>query len=150
MVIDQTLIARITAEVMAHMQGNSTQAYGIFATVDEAVAAARSAQKQLAGLSIEKRECLIQAMRDTAYENAALLAQMAVEESGMGNVADKTIKNQLAARKTPGTEDLCTHAWSGDHGLTLIEMGPYGVIGAITPTKCRHFQPAPKSQRHID
>ena len=134
MVIDQTLIARITAEVMAHMQGNSTQAYGIFATVDEAVAAARSAQKQLAGLSIEKRECLIQAMRDTAYENAALLAQMAVEESGMGNVADKTIKNQLAARKTPGTEDLCTHAWSGDHGLTLIEMGPYGVIGAITPT----------------
>lgn len=136
MVIDQTLIERITAEILAkmHEQGNTTQADGIFATVDEAVAAARSAQKQLAGLSIEKRECLIQAMREAAFDNAALLAQMAVEESGMGNVPDKTIKNQVAARKTPGTEDLQTTAWSGDRGLTLIEMGPYGVIGAITPT----------------
>ncbi|GBG58364.1 aldehyde dehydrogenase [Sporomusaceae bacterium FL31] len=136
MVIDQTLIERITAEILAkmHEQDNTTQADGIFATVDEAVAAARSAQKQLAGLSIEKRECLIQAMREAAFNNAALLAQMAVEESGMGNVPDKTIKNQVAARKTPGTEDLQTTAWSGDHGLTLIEMGPYGVIGAITPT----------------
>ncbi|QJW46229.1 aldehyde dehydrogenase EutE [bacterium BFN5] len=136
MVIDQTLIERITAEIFAkmHEQGNTTQADGIFATVDEAVAAARSAQKQLAGLSIEKRECLIQAMREAAFNNAGLLAQMAVEESGMGNVPDKTIKNQVAARKTPGTEDLQTTAWSGDRGLTLIEMGPYGVIGAITPT----------------
>ncbi len=24
-------------------------------------------------------------------------------------------------------------AWSGDRGLTLVEMGPFGVIGAITP-----------------
>ena len=34
---------------------------------------------------------------------------------------------------TPGTEDITTTAWSGDKGLTLIEMGPFGVIGAITP-----------------
>lgn len=59
---------------------------------------------------------------------------MAVNESGMGRVADKILKNQLAARKTPGTEDLETEAWSGDKGLTLIERGPFGVIGAITPT----------------
>ena len=35
--------------------------------------------------------------------------------------------------KTPGTEDITTTAWSGDRGLTLVEMGPFGVIGAITP-----------------
>ena len=52
----------------------------------------------------------------------------------MGRVTDKIIKNQLVAWKTPGTEDLRTEALSGDHGLTLVEMGPYGVIGAITPT----------------
>jgi propionaldehyde dehydrogenase len=38
------------------------------------------------------------------------------------------------ADKTPGTEDLITEAWSGDRGLTLVEMSPFGVIGAITPS----------------
>ncbi|MEG6585365.1 aldehyde dehydrogenase family protein [Dendrosporobacter sp. 1207_IL3150] len=135
MVIDQTLVAKITAEILAVMERQDiTVNDGIFTTVDQAVAAASTAQKQLAALSIEKRECLIQAMRIAACENAELLAKMAVEESGMGNVDDKILKNKVAAQKTPGTEDLKTDAWSGDHGLTLIEMGPYGVIGAITPT----------------
>jgi len=137
MSIDQALIERITLEVLTKMQGEKTPSchgVGIFDTVDEAVAAARKAYQELRTLSIEKRETLIQAMRDVAYENATILAQMAVDESGMGRVSDKIIKNQIAARKTPGTEDLTTQAWSGDSGLTLIEMGPYGVIGAITPT----------------
>ncbi|WP_425060127.1 Aldehyde-alcohol dehydrogenase [Sporomusa carbonis] len=137
MTIDQNLIAKITAEVMARVQaqtGKDSGDGGIFATIDQAVAAARTAQKQLKNLSIEKREELIKAMREAACENAVLLAEMAVKESGMGRVADKILKNQLAARKTPGTEDLRTEAWSGDRGLTLIEMGPYGVIGSITPT----------------
>jgi propionaldehyde dehydrogenase len=51
----------------------------------------------------------------------------------MGNVGDKILKHHLVADKTPGTEDITTVAWSGDRGLTLIEMGPFGVIGAITP-----------------
>ena len=58
---------------------------------------------------------------------------MGVEETGMGNVPHKILKHQLVAEKTPGTEDITTTAWSGDKGLTLIEMGPFGVIGAITP-----------------
>ena len=136
--IDQTLIAKITAEVISQMQSGKSAAPantgGIFASIDEAVTAARAAYKQLRKLPVEKRECLIQAIRDAAYDNAPILAEMAVKESGMGRIADKTLKNQIAARKTPGTEDLTTTAWSGDCGLTLIEMGPYGVIGSITPT----------------
>ena len=58
---------------------------------------------------------------------------MGVNETGMGNVGDKILKHHLTADKTPGTEDLSTIAWSGDRGLTLVEMGPFGVIGAITP-----------------
>ena len=52
----------------------------------------------------------------------------------MGNVGHKILKHHLVAEKTPGTEDITTTAWSGDRGLTLIEMGPFGVIGAITPS----------------
>lgn len=138
MSIDQALIAKITSEILAKMQKESPKTCvnqsGIFPTVDEAIAAGRVAYKELRSLSIEKREELVQAMRTAAYENATLLAEMAVQESGMGRVTDKIIKNQMAAMKTPGTEDLETKAWSGDRGLTLIEMGPYGVIGAISPT----------------
>lgn len=137
MSIDQTLISRITAEVIARVQQEGSRGHGcsgVFSTVDEAVAAAHLAQSQLRKMSIEKREELICAMREAAYDNATLLAQMAVKETGMGRIADKILKNQLAARKTPGTEDLQTVAWSGDNGLTLVEMAPFGVIGAITPT----------------
>jgi propionaldehyde dehydrogenase len=44
----------------------------------------------------------------------------------MGRVADKIIKNKLAAQKTPGTEDLHTEACSGDRGLTVVERGLTG------------------------
>ena len=37
------------------------------------------------------------------------------------------------AEKTPGLEDLRPQAVTGDHGLSLIEPAPFGVIGAITP-----------------
>lgn len=135
--LDQHLIAQITSEIIAKMRDRGTDdtyGSGIFATIDEAVAAARIAHKQLKTLSLEKREELIGAMRQTICEHAAELAEMAVHESGMGRVADKTVKNKLAAQKTPGTEDLRTEAWTGDRGLTLLEMAPYGVIGSITPT----------------
>jgi acyl-CoA reductase-like NAD-dependent aldehyde dehydrogenase len=59
---------------------------------------------------------------------------MAVAETGLGNVADKVKKNLLCANKTPGMELLKPQAWSGDHGLMLIERAPFGVIGAITPS----------------
>ena len=65
--------------------------------------------------------------------NIELISRMAVEETGMGRVDDKIKKNTLALNKTPGTEDLRAEAFTGDDGLTLLELSPFGVIGAITP-----------------
>lgn len=59
---------------------------------------------------------------------------MAVAETGLGRVADKMVKIRLAAEKTPGVEDLSPQAITGDHGLTLEEAAPWGVIGSITPS----------------
>jgi acyl-CoA reductase-like NAD-dependent aldehyde dehydrogenase len=61
------------------------------------------------------------------------IAQMAVSETGLGRYSDKLAKNRLVAEKTPGVEALIPQARSGDHGLTLTEWAPYGVIGSITP-----------------
>ena len=62
------------------------------------------------------------------------MAELGVLETGMGKVEHKRLKHLLVADKTPGTEDLVSHAKTGDHGLTLVEMAPYGVIGSITPS----------------
>lgn len=107
---------------------------GCYEKMEDAIKAAKEAQKKLVALSMEQRAKIIQEMRKTALENAKTLAIMANEETGFGRVEDKILKNILAAEKTPGTEDLKTVAFTGDHGLTLVEGAPYGVIGAITPS----------------
>ena len=97
------------------------------------MAAMKEAQKIFATYTQEQVDKIFKAAAIAANKARIPLAKMAVEETGMGNVGHKILKHQLVAEKTPGTEDITTTAWSGDRGLTLIEMGPFGVIGAITP-----------------
>ncbi len=107
---------------------------GLFATLDEAVAAARVAFRQLDELPLSIRQHMVDHMRQAGREYATVLAELAVSETGMGRVADKVLKNILNADKTQGPEALTTDAWSGDDGLTIVEYAPYGVIGALTPS----------------
>ena len=107
---------------------------GVYETVQEAVAAVGQAQAAFSRLSLKIRGEVIAAIRKAALENAKHLAELAHRETGYGNVEHKTLKNQLAANKTPGLEDFTPIAYSGDDGLTLVELAPYGIIGAITPS----------------
>ena len=107
---------------------------GVFATIDEAVAATVVAHRQWLALPLERRKVVVEAVRCVANDNAEQLARMVKEETGMGRVSDKILKHQIVARCTPGFEDLETRSWTGDHGLTIEEMAPFGVIGAITPS----------------
>ncbi len=107
---------------------------GIFENIEDAIAAAKKAQKEIQPMPLEFREKIIANIRKKTIENAKLFAELGVQETKMGNVGHKILKHQLVAEKTPGTEDLQTVAWSGDRGLTLIEQGPWGVIGAVCPS----------------
>lgn len=129
------MVQDIVQEVVAKMQISSDVSgkKGVFSDMNEAIEASKKAQKIVAKMSMDQREAIISKIREKIKENAEILARMGVEETGMGNVGHKILKHQLVAEKTPGTEDITTTAWSGDRGLTLIEMGPFGVIGAITP-----------------
>ena len=135
MSVNEKMVQDIVQEVVAKMQISSDMAgkKGVFSDMNEAIEAAKKAQKIVAKMSMDQREAIISKIRQKIRENAEILARMGVEETGMGNVGHKILKHQLVAEKTPGTEDITTTAWSGDRGLTLIEMGPFGVIGAITP-----------------
>ncbi len=141
-VVKQVLAQQTTATTGTHKPPTeATPAYqgttgqrGVFATMDEAIAAAEVAQRELVAISLETRRHIIDAIREVGVRYAEEFARETVEETKMGKVEDKISKFSLVADKTPGIEDLFTHAWSGDHGLTTVEMAPYGVIGAITPS----------------
>ena len=107
---------------------------GIFDDIQDAIEAAWSAQKELAKLTLERRGEFVEAMRKAARANAEYLGRLALEETGYGHLEHKTAKNLMAANKTPGIEDLYTIAKTGDNGMMLTEMAPFGVIGAITPS----------------
>lgn len=135
MPVNESLVQDIVQEVMAKLQITQPveNRHGVFTDMNEAIAAAKASQTIIRRMSLDQRERIISNIRKKTHENAEVLARMGVDETGMGNVGHKILKHHLVADKTPGTEDLKTTAWSGDRGLTLIEMGPFGVIGAITP-----------------
>ena len=106
---------------------------GIFPDVNSAVAAAQKAHLELMEMTLAKREKMIASIRAKMTKYGEYLARKAHKETGYGRAEDKVLKNALVTTKTPGTEVLKPTAYTGDRGMTLIELAPYGVIGAITP-----------------
>jgi len=107
---------------------------GVFATIDEAVGAARTAFGVYRSVGLDARKGLIEAIRAAMREGNERLAYMARQETGIGRADDKVLKNALVIERTPGPEDLEPHVVTGDRGMMVTEYAPYGVIGAITPT----------------
>ena len=108
------------------------RAPGVFEKLDDAVAAADTAQKALRSVAMRTR--VVEAIRRAGIEHARELAELAVAETGMGRVEDKTAKNLSQARGTPGIECLSPQVLSGDRGLALIENAAWGVIASVTPS----------------
>ena len=102
-----------------------------------AAKAAKAAQHILADLSQEQLDTIVEAIAKAFSREAAMLADMAVRETGFGNVEDKIIKNRFASEtvaeairgmKTVGLLREVT-------GKKLWEIGvPVGVIAAIVPS----------------
>lgn len=135
---DEQMIRSLVEQVVSKVEtrtGTSPSPYaGVYDDVYTAVYAANEAFRAFAETSLETRRAMIAGMRQIILDNAERLSRLAVEETGMGRVEDKVIKNRLAAEATPGVEDIEPQAQTDDYGLVLTEHAPYGVIGAITPS----------------
>ncbi len=107
---------------------------GIFDDMNKAIDAANSGYKAVRAMQVEEREKIITEIRRLCREEAHIMAKLGVSETKMGKVEHKRLKHILVADKTPGTEDIVSNAKTGDNGLTLVEMAPFGVVGAITPS----------------
>ena len=136
MKIDENVLDCIVKEVMNSLEGKSDagQTGGVFTDVNEAVAAAKKAQRQLFRMTLADRKKITDAIRQDLVGHVEELSRMTVEETKMGRLEDKIQKNRAALLNTPGIEDLPTSVFSGDRGLTLLELSPFGVIGSITPS----------------
>ena len=107
---------------------------GIYSDMNEAIDAAEKGYRAVRAMTVEQREKIITEIRRLTVAEAQTMAEIGVAETGMGKVEHKRLKHLLVADKTPGTEDIVSEAKTGDNGLTLVEMAPFGVVGAITPS----------------
>ena len=107
---------------------------GIFEDMKDAIDAATAGYKAVRAMSLAEREKIIAKIRDLTREEAPVMAALGVAETKMGRVDHKTAKHLLVADKTPGTSDIVSQVKTGDDGLTLTEMAPFGVVGSITPS----------------
>ena len=131
------LIAHVVQKVMEELgqkqERGADEFTGIYDTIDEAVNNGVEAYKRLGILSLESRSEIIASIRKAILNHNEMLSELAVQETKIGRYEDKIRENILCATKTPGVEDIKPEVISGDHGLTLLEYAPVGVIGALTP-----------------
>ncbi len=137
--IVKAVIANVKTEAAPSATWSSTsyagrQLIGVYEKMEDAIAAAENGYRAVRAMSVAQREKLITVIRGMIREEASIMAALGVAETKMGRVDHKTAKHLLVADKTPGTEDIVSTVRTGDDGLTLTEMAPFGVVGAITPS----------------
>ena len=99
--------------------------------------AAAEARKQLGRMSQENLDTIVEAVAKAFSAQAEVLAQMAVEETGFGNVTDKVTKNRFASEQVAqAVRGMKTVGLlREDPEKKLWEIGvPVGVIAAIVPS----------------
>ena len=98
---------------------------------------ASHAQKQLAAMSQSQLDAIVEAVSRAFYNAAPELAELAVQETGFGNVSDKITKNQFASKRLwDAVKNMKTvGVLREDSEEKLWEVGvPVGVIAAIVPS----------------
>ena len=97
--------------------------------------AAECAQRILGEMSQEKLDAIVEAVAKAFEKEAFTLAEMAVRETGFGNVEDKTTKNLFASRQVAQAVRGMKTVGLLRQEPGLWEYGvPVGVIAAIVPS----------------
>ncbi len=122
--------------------------------IDALVARARAAMRECVDADQQRVDDAVTALAWSVYkpEHAKALAELAVRDTGMGNVPDKITKNQ---RKTFGTLRDLLRAKTVGIIEELPELGlvkyakPVGVVAALTPSTNPSATPVNKAMMAI-
>lgn len=143
--MDKQLIATVVSEVLAKLQENGAPSAapafglksvgkrrGVFQTAEEAAIAAKAAQVELVKKGFAARVEVVNLIKQICEDKAVEWGKLEFEETKVGRLDHKVEKLQIV-KLVPGIEWLNPYGLSGDHGITLEEHAPWGVIAAITP-----------------
>ena len=139
---------------MAQADLTSTEQNNEARIIDDLISNGHSAVQEFLTTDQSRVDEVVTALAWSLYkpETAKRLAEMAVADTGIGNVNDKIIKNQ---RKTFGTlRDLMRVKTVGvieeDNGSGMVKYGkPVGVVAAITPSTNPAATPVNKSMMAV-
>ena len=105
--------------------------------LEETINSVKEAQKKFATYTQEQVDKIFLAAAIAANKARILLAKMAVEETGMGVVEDKVIKNHYASEyiynKYKNAKTCGTLEYDSAYGLRKVAE-PIGLIAAVIPT----------------
>lgn len=144
--MNATDIRSVVEEVIRQIQSNGggiapatagaaakpADSMGVYSDAASAIEAAHAAYLKLSKLGLAGREKVVRIVKDMCFDKCEEWGKLEFAETKIGRLEHKIAKLQ-GIRNVPGTEWLSPHGMSGDHGITLEENCPFGVIGAITP-----------------
>ncbi len=107
--------------------------FGVFQDANEACTAAHQAFLRLSQLGVAARARVVDIVKTLAEANATEWGRLELEETKIGRL-DHKIEKLRILKLVPGVEWLRPDGRSGDHGITLEEYTPFGVVGAVTPS----------------
>ena len=107
--------------------------YGVFQDANAACTAAHDGFRQLKKGGVAARSKVVDIVKSMAEANAEEWGRIELEETKIGRL-DHKIEKLKIIKLVPGVEWLTPYGRSGDHGITLEEYTPFGVVGAITPS----------------
>src|SRR5438045_3572196 len=160
--VNETLIRDVVAEVLARLNGGPAPAqspsftspapcgcdgkshaaapspalrgkFGVFQDANEACAAAQEAFLQLQQKGVAARRKIEEIIKTLAEKNAEAWGRLELDETKIGRLDHKIEKLQII-KLVPGVDWLRPDGHSGDHGITLEEYTPFGVVAAVTPS----------------
>jgi len=107
--------------------------FGIFQDANEACAAAQEAYLQLQEKGVAARRKIEEIVKTFCDKNAEAWGKLELDETKIGRL-DHKIEKLKIIKLVPGVDWLNPYGRSGDHGITLEEYTPFGVVGAVTPS----------------
>lgn len=145
--VNEALVREVVEQVLNRLGGSGTESakcgcrcgsagkrhYGVFQDAKEACEAAQVAYEQLREKGVAGRRTVIDIVKRLTSENASEWGRIELEETKIGRL-DHKIDKLVGLKNLLGVEFLKPNAMSGDHGITMEEFTPFGVIGAITPS----------------
>ncbi len=110
----------------------SGRRFGVFENPNDACAAAQDAFEQLKSKGIAGRRTVVDIVKGMCDSKAQEWGRFEFEETKIGRLDHKIEKLQIV-KLVPGVEWIHPNGMSGDHGITMEEYTPFGVIGAVLP-----------------